>query len=299
VATARPFDFRGPSLLTTAELRRARLRHEEFARSLATRLSIYLRLELAVQVAALETLPHPKFIEAAPAPVHLTLFRLEPLHGLGLVAVPPRLALGVIDRLLGGSGQAGDLKRDLTEIEVAVFDLVVQLLLKEWCRAVAGLGDARPEILGHETNIRFLPAAPRESSMLVLDLQVHFGGSTEPLQLGFPFAMVEPILRQPDALAQTGTPAPAAATASVVAWNPALEDVQVQLSAQWDGLAVTARQLATLKVGDIIPVQPDQFDRVEVRLARVRKFCGRLGATNQLRAVELTQALGPRSISAP
>jgi flagellar motor switch protein FliM len=84
-----------------------------------------------------------------------------------------------------------------------------------------------------------------------------------------------------------------------VAWNPALEDVQVQLSAQWDGLAVTARQLATLKVGDIIPVQPDQFDRVEVRLARVRKFCGRLGATNQLRAVELTQALGPRSISAP
>src|SRR4029453_8194335 len=54
----RPYDFRGPSLLTTAELRKTRLRHDDFARSLATRLSMYLRLEFSVVVSALQTMTY-------------------------------------------------------------------------------------------------------------------------------------------------------------------------------------------------------------------------------------------------
>ena len=40
-----PMDFRQPSMFTVTELRKLRQRHDEFMRSLATRLSIYLRLE--------------------------------------------------------------------------------------------------------------------------------------------------------------------------------------------------------------------------------------------------------------
>src|SRR5258705_13575959 len=58
-----PFNVRKPSLLTAGELRRLRLRHDEFARSLATRLSIHLRLEIAVQILALDTCFYPRLIE--------------------------------------------------------------------------------------------------------------------------------------------------------------------------------------------------------------------------------------------
>src|SRR6266446_484431 len=55
-----PFNLRKPSLLTAGELRRLRLRHDEFARSLATRLSIHLRLEIGVHIAGLDTCFYPK-----------------------------------------------------------------------------------------------------------------------------------------------------------------------------------------------------------------------------------------------
>src|SRR5262245_16951791 len=49
-----PYDFRHPVFLSPGELRRLRIRHEEFIRALAARLSIYLRLEFSLQMSKLQ-----------------------------------------------------------------------------------------------------------------------------------------------------------------------------------------------------------------------------------------------------
>jgi flagellar motor switch protein FliM len=293
----RRHDFRGASLLTTAELRRARLRHDEFARSLATRLSIYLRLEVGVQVAALQTLPHPKFIDGLPKVSHVTLFRIEPLPGIGLLSVPLNLSLAILDRLLGGPGVAGQTEGSLTEIDVTVLDLVVQLVLKEWGQHVARLPDAPAQILGHETNPCFLPPAPSDLQMLLLSLEARLGDCGEQVQLALPFPAVESVVRQPDPSAQFRRAIEAQADRPSIRWQPGLADVKVPLSAGWDGIEITAQQLAHLKVGDVLPLEPDRFNRVRVRLARVSKFIGRLGASNHVRAVELTAPLASENLS--
>jgi flagellar motor switch protein FliM len=289
-AGPRRADFRGSSLLTAAELRRARLKHDEFVRALATRLSIYLRLEFHGQVGALHILPQPKLTERLPNPAHLTLFRLEPLTGVGLLALPLPLSTALLDRLLGGAGQAGDSARPLTEIDVSLLDLLAQLVLKEWGQSVAGLPEAHPELLAHETNPRFVPTAASNVQWLVLELSARLGECAETMWLAFPFGMVESVLRRPDpALALRPPPSPEATPA--LRWHPALDAVPVPLSAGWEGLRITAEQLAHLKVGDVLPLEPQRFNEVEVRLARVPKFVGRLGAARQARAVELTRPL--------
>ena len=65
-APSKRYEFHQPALLGGRELRQLRIRHEEFARSVATRLSIYLRLEFACQVRQLETLSYRKFLESKP-----------------------------------------------------------------------------------------------------------------------------------------------------------------------------------------------------------------------------------------
>src|SRR5580765_6754521 len=86
-----PFSGRKPSLLTAGELRRLRSRHDEFARSLATRLSIHLRLEIEVQVLLLDSCFYPQFVERLLNPAQVTLFRVETLDGVGLIETPPKL----------------------------------------------------------------------------------------------------------------------------------------------------------------------------------------------------------------
>src|SRR5262249_36892244 len=131
--SVRSHDFRQSGFLAPSELRRVRLRYEQFVRALAARLAIFLRAEFNVQLGKLQIVGYQKFIEELPGSALATLFKADPLKGTGLLVIPPRLGLSLVDRLLGGPGQMSDLTRDLSEIEIALTDQVSLLLLGEWC----------------------------------------------------------------------------------------------------------------------------------------------------------------------
>ncbi len=284
------YDFQPPSLFSAGELRKVRMRHDEFARSLATRLSIYLRLEFGLAVSKIQTLPYWKVIESLPSPTHLTLFKVETLNGIGLLEIPPKFGLSIVDRLLGGPGKGVSLNRDLSEIESELLDQSVHLLAKEWCQNVLQLGEARPEIIGHETHGRFLQSSTNDTPTLLLTLEARMLDATDKLTLGIPFSMLDPLIRQFGN--SGGSPGKAVHPSTPVAtWNPALDDVQVPLHAQWEGLEITARELAQLKIGDVLPVRPYHVNHVQVRLANVPKFIGRLGTRDHTWAVELTESI--------
>ena len=84
-----PCDFRQPAFLTGSELRKIRLRHEEFIRSLAAHLSISLRLEVVINMSKLQTLGYQKYTESLANPTHLTLFKVEPFKGVCLLEMSP------------------------------------------------------------------------------------------------------------------------------------------------------------------------------------------------------------------
>src|SRR5206468_11899724 len=102
-------------------------------RALAARLSIYLRLEFSLQMSKLQTITYRKFAEALPNPTHLSLFKVEPLRGIGVLDIHPRLGLTIVDRLLGGPAHSITSDHDLSEIELALLDQAVHLILAEWC----------------------------------------------------------------------------------------------------------------------------------------------------------------------
>ena len=54
--------------------------------------------------------------------------KVDPLKGVGLLVIPPRLGLSLVDRMLGGPGKMPETARELSEIEVALVDQVSTLL---------------------------------------------------------------------------------------------------------------------------------------------------------------------------
>src|SRR5579872_1702689 len=72
----RGHDFRQSGFLAPSELRRIRLRHEQFIRALAARLAIFLRLEFTVQMGKLQIVSYQKFTESLSSQTHITLFRI-------------------------------------------------------------------------------------------------------------------------------------------------------------------------------------------------------------------------------
>lgn len=281
-----PYDFRHPLFLSATELRRLRIRHEDFIRALGARLSIYLRLEFSLQMSKLQTITYQKFTEALPNPSHLTLFKVEPLRGVGILDIHPRLGLTIVDRLLGGPAHSISADHDFSEIEMALLDQAVQLILAEWCHHWASVQELRPIMLGHENNGRFLQTAPRDTIMLVLAMEAKVGDCLEQMQIALPCFTLEPLIRKLGHI--NGESTEEVAPVSAARWNHNFDDVPVPVTAMWDDLKLTARDIVNLKVGDILPLDPKSVQQVKLRLADTPKFEGHLGTTDGKWAVAVT-----------
>jgi len=285
----RGHDFRQSGFLAPSELRRIRLRHEQFIRALAARLAIFLRLEFSLQLSKVHIEGYQKFTESLPSPTHITLFKTDPLKGVGLLVIPPRLGLTVVDRLLGGPGQMPTDNRDLTEIEIALIDQFTTLVLSEWCNHWPEMRELRPALLGHENYSKFLQTATQDTAMLILTMNGGIGDQMETMQMAFPYGTVEPLMRllAPSLPDSDSRPLRAAKPK----WNAEFDEVKVPLIVEWHGLKMSAGEITRLQTGDVVMLDPACAAQVQLRVSRVPKFFGRPGTTAGKWAVQLTRSV--------
>jgi flagellar motor switch protein FliM len=284
-----PYDFRNPAFLSEGELRRLRLLHEDFIRYLSARLSLFLRMEFGLKMARLTTVTYSKFCEALPSPTHLSLFKVEPLVGVGILDINPRLALTIADRLLGGRGHSVKAERYLTEIEVALIEDVIIVLLEEWCAQWKTDQELRPLIIGHENNGRFLQTSPKDAIVLALTLEVNFGDCSEQIQIGVPYYTIEPVVKRMQARRQKDTAV--AATEKRAEWQASYDRIIVPVRAEWNAVELTVREIASLRVGDVIEMPASICRETNILLAGTPKFVGTVGLDTDHVAVQLTRKL--------
>jgi flagellar motor switch protein FliM len=285
-----PYDFRSPSAVAASELRKLRVQQAAFAHSLASRLSIYLRMEFGLELTQLQTQTYHKFVQEFPNPCHLSLFKIEPWRGICLLEISPRLGLAMIDRLMGGAGRAEKADRDLSEVETALLDQVVQMILTEWCNPWIKFQELRPVLVGHENTGRFLQTSAPDAMMLVLLFEARLGECVEPVRIGFPITTLEPAIH---ALGQTlASPLDQSSSSQPLLkpkWNREFDEVMLPVVAEWSGMRLPAREIAKLKAGDVIPLPSDFASRVQLSLGGTPRFYGRLGSCDHHWAIELTE----------
>lgn len=285
------YDFRNPAFLSEVELRRLRLLHEDFIRYLSARLSLFLRMEFGLKMAKLTTLSYSKFTESLPSPTHLCLFKAEPLVGVGILDINPRLALTIADRLLGGRGHSVKAERYLTEIEVALIEDIIIIILEEWCGQWKTEHDLHPVIIGHENNGRFLQTSPKDAVVLALTLEVNFGDCSEQIQVGVPYYTIEPLVRAMQAKRQKDSAVSTIERTS--AWHPSYDHITMPVRAEWEAFDLSLREITSLRVGDVIEMPAGLLNQTRVLLNGSPKFIGTVGLDSDRVAVQLTRKLAP------
>lgn len=282
------YDFRNPVFLTEVELRRLRLLHEDFIRYLSARLSLFLRMEFSLKMSKLTTLSYQKFTEGLPSPTHLCLFKAEPLLGVGIMDLNPRLALTIADRMLGGRGHSVKAERFLTEIEVGLIEDIIMIVLEEWCNQWKLEKELHPQILGHESNGRFLQTSPKDSIILALTLEADFGDCAEQIQIGVPYYTIEPLVKSMQARRAKDATISAEVISRKAEWQPVYEKVTIPVRAEWEAFNLSLREIVALRVGDVIEMTPDILEKTRVLLNGATKFVGAVGLDSDRVAIKLT-----------
>lgn len=288
----RRLDFPKLSPFSASELRPMRVRHEDFISALATRISIHLGLEVGLQLSKLEPMPFHRFTESLYNPTYLTMLKLQPLTGIGLLDIPPRLGLSMVDRELGGPGRVAEESSQIGKIEARLLSTVVSLIVNEWCTIWRDLIEIQPSVLGYEVNSRYLETSTPETIMLVVGMETRISDVVEQMQFAFPHQMLEPLGRKLKSASTTGEKKENAGAKPIqTKWNPFFDGLNVLVRAELPEIQLSAGEVANLKVGDVLPLSAECMNEVHLRLPNHPGFVGTLGCANQRKAVKIEKCL--------
>jgi flagellar motor switch protein FliM len=232
------------------ELKQLRNIHESFAHGLSASLSTFLQSEVGASLGEIAFVEAADFQGSLSSPCCLITLKLFPLQERMILHFASPTVLGLLELLLGGSGNALSLvSRELTEIEWSLLEEVVRVLFRAlgtaWQPSVAV--EFEVESLGSDSAAPMFPdPAP---ALVRIGFILQWGEQTGSFDLAIPRALFQsaglPAARQ-DALITEPDQADFKRNLSL------LENAQVELEVRLEGPTLAVTEILALKAGQVI-----------------------------------------------
>ena len=286
---AQPYDFRRPDRIAKDQLRSIHLLHENFARSLASSLSAYLRAYVMVNLVSVEQLSFMEFSQCLPSPTCIIALGMRPFDGNAVLEINPSLVFPILEMLLGGTGKptGSKIMREITEIEQSILEAVYRIILhdlKDSWRQVSSIGFS---IDSHETEpsrLQFL--APNEA-VVAISLEIRIGESAGRMNIGVPSIIIKMLRQKFDqGWSNRRTAASEEEQARVLRL---IRPARVHVDARLQGPTLRVEDLLELKEGDLLAFDYSATKPINLLINGKLKYVGNVVAAGNKRSVQLTE----------
>lgn len=226
-------------------------------------------------------------------------FELGPGSGHGAIDLSTDLAFFMIDRVFGGPGEPARLDRSLTLLERTVARQFIDKMLWLFREAWQDHLPFAPQVIGFESTPEMIQIVAHEDNVLVANLEVRSAQVTSLVAMCIPLVALETFLGEKAfRSASKATPAPPAVRDQV---ESSLRQAQVELAIRFPPLKLSAREVASLKVGQIIQTSQPIDGPIELLVNGKRRFSGLLGQYRRLLGLKLTHPIagGGAAVSRP
>jgi flagellar motor switch protein FliM len=286
------YNFRRPDRVSKEQLRSLHFLHDRYAVNLSSSLSAFLRSVTEVSIVSVEQFAYSEFLMSLPDPTAFYSFTMPPIEGLAALEINPTIAFTMVDRMLGGTGQTPPPTRALTEIEQNVLDSVVKLLLEHLIEAWKPIADLQFKMQDRETRPQMLRVTGPNEIVILLAFDIRIGEMRGSISLCFPATGIEALEEKFAQGWQRTRRQPTAAEQARLAVN--LGRVPLQVSTILE-TRLPARDLVSLKPGDIVSLGHPASSPVNVHVGQIRRFMGRLTMTDAGTAVRVERTSGDHS----
>ena len=157
----KPFNFRRPNKFNRDHFRAFQIVHETFARQLTTVYSTTLRTVSAVSLLSVEECSYGEFIEARPTRRSWRSCKSARCREHRSCTCLMPLAMGIIERLLGGAGKGPYPERPLTDIESILMRDLTDRCLREMTYCYESLFEVHAKTMQLEATHSSLRSRPR------------------------------------------------------------------------------------------------------------------------------------------
>jgi flagellar motor switch protein FliM len=188
------YSFTRAGQISNEQMRAISLLNDIFARNLTHNLGAWLRSSFHVNLVSAEQMPFSEFMLRIPELSYVCSVRLEPLLAISVMQMELAPVPSMIDLLLGGEGQSGQL-RELTDIEESILSSVVEVICRELSSAwqPVGLNFHFEQRQMHTQIARLMPVSEKT---LCLSFEIRMPGASGLMNLAFPAVVSNTVLRR-------------------------------------------------------------------------------------------------------
>jgi len=290
--TTRPYDFRRPDRLGKEQLAVLSGLFNAFGRFLAPEIGGLLRSSVRISVTGVDQQVYEEMLQRVPPLVCVALLQSADLGGWVAALVPSKSAGILADLMLGGSGDVTGPPRPMGETEQLVLERLFALWpghLKSAWSPVAALEVTMDRVEG---SLEFLQLASAQETVVTVHLALEGAGDPIPIDVLLLHTGLQPHLARARSMTWTTTGRPAQSRGHDV-MRRVLMDASLPVKVKIEGMPLGLADLATLTVGDVIPLGHPCTRPLPITIGDRELAVGQLGAVGNRLAVQVVASVTP------
>ena len=190
------YDFKKPNRISNEQFKAFSTLHDKMLRDLITDLSAMLRKIVDIKLYSIEQMTYGEFILSIPQLTSLNTLSIKPLEGRIVIECNPGISHKIIAELLGSGAVAAsdNLDRELTEIEVEIFDHFYQMLVSHIFKAWDEISTLNFKIESRDTNANAIQIISDHEIVLLVVLEITIDEESGFLSICYPISYIEILL---------------------------------------------------------------------------------------------------------
>jgi flagellar motor switch protein FliM len=283
-----PYDFKRPERVGKEQMRSLQTMHEGFGRNFGAALSALLRTIVELKLTSVDQLTYSEFVFSLENPTCFNLINAPPLEGQLILDINLSLLFPIIDRLLGGGSDPGNVvRRPLTEIELRLVSRITDLFCAEMKHAWENVLDLNLAIDRVESNPQLVQIVPPNEVVVLISFELTLGEARGMMNFCIPFNAIERIATRLSANSWVSYGKKTATPENMKRISGQLSDALVEVVVDLAETNISTSDLIGLRVGDIIATEKDVERPLVVSVEGRPKFHAKPGAFKGHKAIQL------------
>lgn len=286
------FDFRRPDRIAKDQLRAIHMLHDNFARSLASSLSAYLRAYLMVNLVSVEQLSFVEFSRGLPSPTSILLLSMAPFDGNAVLELNPSLVFPVLEMLLGGSGKSVyKPNREITEIEKSILESLYRIILRDLEAAWGAVAQIKFGIEGEETEPTLLQILNPNEAVVAIGMEIKIGENSGMMNIGVPSIIIKMLRQKFDQ--QWNMRRSDIRESEQVRLMRLIRPAQLHLDARLQGPTLQVGDLLRMEEGDVLTLDYPVDRPLDLLINGKPKFRGSVMGSGRKKALQISAIRQP------
>jgi flagellar motor switch protein FliM len=284
----RDYNFKLPNKFAKDHTRTLQIMHENFARLLQTYLSGFLRALVQIEVISVDQLTFNEFSNSMPNPSVLGIVDFAPLSGSIILQMPPNTAFAMMERVLGGSGNAYERTRGFTEIELTLLDKILGQMISYMRDPWKNVIDLKPKLKKIETNPQFTQIMSPNETVALITLNTKVGSIDGMIHICIPHLVIEPIIPKLSTKFWFSGISKEISNNELKVIERKIETTLLPIRVELGVAEISVGDLIGLQVGDVISLNTSVGEDLKIAIGNNHKFNGKPGVKKNRVAVKIT-----------